>query len=111
MPRHHERVFTDQADIARLERYVRMLIDGTSVALHLEDGSVVGGIVSMQPSVQVFLDAEGREGINGLVRLSLPAMDDPQMPGFRDVWLGEIREVRVLKPGAAPMPRLDTGSD
>lgn len=111
MSRDCERVYTDQSDIDRLEHYVRVLIDGTSVALHLDDGSVVSGIVSMQPSVQVFVDGHVQEGLNGLVRLSMPAMYDPQLPGFRDVWLGSIQEVRILDPGAAPMQRLDPGSE
>ncbi len=109
MSQHCDRVFTSQSDIDRLERYVRELMDGASVALHLDDGSVATGIVSMQPSMHVFIDGSGREGLNGLVRLSQPAMVEPVLPGFRDVWLGDIRDVRVMQPGAAPMPRLDAG--
>lgn len=62
--------------------------------LLLDDGSRVGGTVSVRPTLQTFRDREEREGINGLLRL-----DDPLHPEQQHyVWLDRIGEVQPLAP-------------
>lgn len=64
-----DHLYTRQADIARIEALVQELPDEAVVELHLFDGGVVTGTVSMRPSVQVFRDADGNEGFNAVVRI------------------------------------------
>lgn len=89
-----DRVCTSDEDIARLEELVTLLPDGARVELVLEDGTSLTGAVAVRPTVQTFLDPEGQEGINGLLRL-----DDAADPSrLHWVWLDRIREVRRLDP-------------
>lgn len=92
MGRTAERVYTDDADIARLEGLVQQLPDEARVELLLADGSSVAGVVSVRPTVQTFLDPQGEEGINGVVRID--DADDPAQAHY--VWLDVIGEVRRL---------------
>lgn len=92
MGRTAERVYTDDADIARLEALMQQLPDEARVELLLADGSSVSGVVSVRPTVQAFLDPQGEEGINGVVRID--DADDPSRAHY--VWLDLIREVRRL---------------
>lgn len=85
-----ECVYTDQADIALLESRAMQLPDEAKVELVLIDGSRVEGVVSAHPTVQVFRDNEGEEGINGVVRID--DASDPQRTHY--LWLDEILEVR-----------------
>ena len=87
-----ERVYTDDADIARLEGLMEQLPDEARVELLLADGSSIAGVVSVRPTVQTFLDPQGEEGINGVVRIDDAA--DPSQAHY--VWLDVIREVRRL---------------
>ena len=87
-----ERVYTDDADIARLEGLMEQLPDEARVELLLADGSSVAGVVSVRPTVQTFLDPQGEEGINGVVRIDDAA--DPSQAHY--VWLDVIREVRPI---------------
>lgn len=64
-----DHLYTHQADIARVEALAQELPDEAVVELHLVDGNVVVGTVSMRPSVQVFRDSEGNEGFNAVVRV------------------------------------------
>ena len=96
MGRNAERVYTDDADIARMDRLMEQLPDEARVELPLADGSSVAGVVSVRPTVQTFLDPQGEEGINGVVRIDDAA--DPSRAHY--VWLDVIREVRRLD-GAA----------
>ncbi|TWI03684.1 uncharacterized protein DUF3247 [Luteimonas cucumeris] len=84
-----ECVYTDQADIALLESRATQLPDEAKVALVLIDGSKVEGVVSARPTVQIFHDDAGEEGINGLVRID--DAHDPQRAHY--LWLDEILEV------------------
>lgn len=94
MARIAERIYTEQADIDRLEATIMQLSDGDRVELLLDDGSIVIGTVAMRPTVQDFLDTDGNEGLNAMVRLEDPAMDHPETAGWRDLWVDTIREVR-----------------
>ncbi|KJV36129.1 DUF3247 family protein [Luteibacter yeojuensis] len=69
MGREADTVRTDQGSIARLQGLVKELPDNAKVRLHLRDGSVVKGIVTVVPTVQNFVDANGVEGVNGVVKL------------------------------------------
>jgi len=98
MGRNAERVYTEQADIARLEAIVKALDIGDRVSLLLDDGEVVQGAIADRPRMQMFLDPQGREGMNGTVRLDEEAMERPEQAGWRDLWIDRIREVRHHNP-------------
>lgn len=98
MARIAERIHTLPADIARIEALIVQLSDGDRVELLLDDGSTLDGIVAGRPSVQVFLDGDGNEGINAVLRLEQPALDAPMTAGWRDLWVDTIREVRHCNP-------------
>lgn len=89
-----DRVCTSDEDIARLEELVTLLPDEARVELVLEDGTSVTGAVAVRPTVQAFVDPQGQDGINALVRI-----DDAADPSrLHWVWLDRIREVRRLDP-------------
>jgi len=87
-----ERVHTDQAQIARLQARVKELQDETVVELRLVDGTIVTGVVAVRPSVQIFRDAEGREGTNAYVRID----DQVQPERWQYIWLDQIDNVTRL---------------
>lgn len=89
-----DRVCTTDEDIARLERLVTRLPDQARVELVLDDGSTLTGAVAVRPTVQAFVDPQGQEGINGLLRIDDAA--DPSQLHW--IWLDRIREVRRLDP-------------
>jgi len=80
-------VAVDQRDIERIESHILALDDEARVVVLLRDGSRVSGTVAMRPTVQVFRDAGGAEGINGRVRLDDEA-GDPHW-----LWLTQVLEV------------------
>ncbi len=87
-----ERVHTDQAQIALIESRIMELNDAVTVELSLSDGRKLKGVVTVRPSVQTFRDAEGKEGINALLRL-----DDLQQPGkTHHVWLDQVTGIFPL---------------
>jgi hypothetical protein len=92
MGRRAERVYTDPGDIALLEKWVGELAVNAMVRVVRHDGAVVEGVVSVTPTVQVFLDPAGQEGMNGVVRLI-----DSRRPDWDGlVWLGDIRDIEHL---------------
>lgn len=91
-----ETVYTAQADIDRMQALIPQLHNDAHVALHLDDGSELRGIVSMRPTLQLFLDGHGREGSNAIVRLVQPALDAPERVGWIDLFLDRIVAVRQL---------------
>lgn len=62
------------------------------VVLLLKDGSSCDGVVVTRPNVQMFRDADEREGINATVRLERP--DVPEWS--QQVWLDQIVRVEHL---------------
>ncbi|HUB89564.1 MAG TPA: DUF3247 family protein [Dyella sp.] len=87
-----ERVFTDPADIALLEKWVAELAVNAAVRIVKHDGETVEGVVSVTPTVQVFIGPGEQQGMNGVVRLI-----DPHRPDWDGlVWLGEIRDIQHL---------------
>lgn len=99
MTRRAEHVYTDQAAIERINQHVAMLCEDAHVAVRLDDGSELRGIVAARPMTQQFFDPSGREGLNALVRLEQQALEVPEAAGYRDVWLDRIRQVIRLDPG------------
>ena len=75
MTREAPRVHGDQAVIARMERFAQQLPQDAFVALQTDTGECLRGIVSFTPTVMSFFDADGREGLNGVVRLEV-VLDD-----------------------------------
>lgn len=92
MGRNARHVYCDPRRIGELEALARRLRAGCRVRVHQRDGAIVEGIVAEQPVVQVFLDDEGREGSNAIVRLEEPDV----LPFDRYVWLDQIERVEVL---------------
>ena len=87
-----ERVHTDQGEIALIESRIVELNDASAVELSLCDGRKLKGVVTVRPSVQTFRDADGREGVNALLRL-----DDLHEPGKTHyVWLDQIADIFPL---------------
>jgi len=92
MSRDAANVYTDQHDIELLEARAGQLPDEARVEVVLVDGSRVTGTVVARPSIQTFFDEDGREGLNGVVRI-----DDRDEPGHAHyLWLDRILEVVTL---------------
>ncbi len=90
-------VFTDEADIRKLEALVHELQGNSHVVLLLRDGSSCDGVVSVRPSVQVCRDDQDREGINAVVQ-----MERPDAPSWhRRIWLDQVVRVEHLDSGQA----------
>lgn len=87
-----EHLYTQQADIARMEALIRQLPDESRVEIRLTDGGAITGVVPARPAVQVFRDADGREGFNAVVRI-----DDHTRPDVTHyLWLDRIATVTAL---------------
>ncbi len=91
------RVHTDQATITRLESLVSQLSQAERVQITLADGTVMRGLVSAVPSMQIFFDADGTEGSNALVRIE-ESCDERR---FSEVWLDLVSDV-VHLPNPTP---------
>lgn len=84
-----ERVHTRQDEIALIESRIVELPDEAIVEITLDDGRKLKGLVTTRPTIQTFRDAEGREGVNALLRL-----DDLEQPGHsHQVWLDQVSEI------------------
>jgi Protein of unknown function (DUF3247). len=92
MGRQANHVYTDTASIRRLESIIDELPANGHVVLLLKDGSSCEGVVSARPNVQMFRDADEREGVNALVQLQRP--DVPEWG--RRIWLDQVVRVEHL---------------
>ncbi len=63
-----ERVHHDQATIDRLKTLQQELDAELVVELHMDDGQVLEGTVVERPALMQFVNREGNEGLNGLLR-------------------------------------------
>lgn len=81
------RIHTEADAIERLKALQLQLGGETVVELHLRTGEVLVATVPERPTVQQFLDAEGNEGTNGVVRL------DTGDAGVHLIWLDEVDHV------------------
>ncbi|MBB3227881.1 hypothetical protein FHW69_002513 [Luteibacter sp. Sphag1AF] len=89
MGSHAPQVYSDPASIQRLEARVDDLADNAKVTIVETDGTRTTGIVTVLPTVQTFRDADGKEGVNGVVKLT-----DPTRPGWQvTLWLDRIEQV------------------
>lgn len=87
-----DRVYISSADTQRLQRLVDELAINAKVSLRLDDGRTTQGVVAVTPTVQVFRDRQGQEGMNGVVKLI-----DPGRPDWSErVWLGDIVQLTHL---------------
>jgi hypothetical protein len=91
------RVYSDAADLARFEAIALQLPQDARVAVTLDDGSVVQGIVTATPTLQMFFDPQDNEGLNGVVRIE----GFPTGSGDHYVWLDRIQSVTSL-PNPSP---------
>ena len=92
-----DRVHSDAVETARLAALSARLDDEERVALTLVDGSRMSGVVVARPVLQTFLDADGNEGINAVLRL-----DDASDPArYRSIWLDEVLDVQRFAEGQA----------
>lgn len=94
------RVHTDKAAIARLESWVSRLSEAERVQITLADGTVMRGLVSAVPSMQIFFDPDGTEGSNALVRIE-ESCDERR---FSEVWLDQVCDVVHLPNPTPPEP-------
>lgn len=98
MGRLADRVHTDPAEVARIEALIAALPNGAHVALRLDDGREVNGVVAARPIAQLFFDATGTEGTNAVVRIEDRALDRPEQAGWWDVWVDSIVSLHRLDP-------------
>lgn len=90
MTRRAARVHADRDRIERMAALCARLGDEERVSVALDDGSQVTGVVLARPSLQTFLDADGNEGLNAVVKL-----DDVDGSGCaRSYWLDTVVDVR-----------------
>ncbi|MEO8809637.1 MAG: DUF3247 family protein [Rhodanobacter sp.] len=90
-------VVTDQDAIRRLESLVEALPGNARVLLHLQDGSLCEGLISVRPTLQIFRDPHGVEGTNGEVEIERRDAAE----GHCRIWLEQIARVEHLDAGMA----------
>ena len=96
MSRQAAHVYTDPHDIQRFDGLVEALPNGGRVRLHLVDGQTCEGVVCVRPTVQMFYDGAGTEGVNGVVELEHLNLSDWR----RRVWFDQIARVEHLDANA-----------
>ena len=74
------------------------LEEETRVVVMLADGARVSGVVLAKPGLQTFIDREGNEGLNAVLKLD----DIGGMGVIRYFWLDDVRAVspQPLEPPA-----------
>lgn len=91
-------VYTEQAQIATLEHWVKLLDGQERVRIELDDGSMIAGTVAVRPTIQTYRDEQEREGSNGQLRIDhLDASQEPQW-----IWMDRIVAVHPMPLGADP---------
>lgn len=107
MTREAPRVHAVQAVIDRMEHFAERLDQDARVEVRTDTGQCVRGIVSFRPTVQSFFDADGNEGLNGVVRLEA-FLDDGRVHqgGLHYLWLDEVAHVERLPNPSPPEPSL-----
>ena len=91
-------VHVEAGEVAALEALAAQLPQDQRVELVLDDGDVVRGMVSATPTLQVFFDPKGTEGLNGVARIE--ADDGAQLT----LWLDRIASVTPLPNPSPPAP-------
>jgi hypothetical protein len=105
MTRVAPQVHVDPARIDRLEQLALQLPQDGQVQVLLDDGRELRGIVSATPSMQVFFDSQGREGLNAVLQIEA-FLDDgrPHQGGVHRIWLDEVRTVTRVPNPSPPEP-------
>lgn len=101
MGSHCERVYRDEADVARLRQLIERLPADAHVRLKFDDGSLLTGIVGERPVLQLFFGPDGREGANAVLRLE---RDAPGKPDARDFLIDRIVDVDLLPEASQRRP-------
>jgi len=91
MGRTADTLYRSESDIARLEAMTTLLPDEARVRVTLRSGDVVEGTVVERPSMQVFENGGGEQGINATLRLDTSDEVPPT-----DVWLSDVTAVEHL---------------
>ena len=98
MPKYAPHVYTEQAQIATLEHWVKLLDGQERVRIELDDGSMIAGTVAVRPTIQTYRDEQEREGSNSQLRIDhLDASQEPQW-----IWMDRIVAVHPMPLGADP---------
>lgn len=92
MTRQAPNVCIAEAEVEQLVALIANLPAHGEVVLRLRDGSSCSGIVQVRGSIQVFRDAEDREGMNAEIVLECPHFPG----GTRHVWLDQVIRVEHL---------------
>lgn len=105
MTRLAPQVHVDRDAIARMEALALQLPQNERVRLRLDDGRELVGTVTQMPTVQAFYDAEGREGLNGVLDLDAD-LDDGRLHDRNRycIWLDRIDEVARVPDPSPPEP-------
>jgi hypothetical protein len=98
MAQHAERVHTRQQDIDRLSSLCNALDEEARVTVTLASGTTVSGVVLAKPGLQTFVDHEGREGMNAVLKLD----NIGGMGVVRYFWLDDVVDVRHQPSKEAP---------
>ena len=102
MSRTAPRVHSDRAVIDRMQAIAAQLEQDSRVALRTDRGESMRGMVSATPTVQSFFDGDGREGMNGVVKIESFLDDGRQHEGREHyLWLDEVAHVERL-PNPSP---------
>ena len=98
MAQHADRVHTRQQDIERLSSLCDDLEQEARVTVTLASGASVSGVVLAKPGLQTFVDHEGREGVNAVLKLD----DIGGMGMVRYFWLDDVVDVSRRPSDEAP---------
>lgn len=98
MAQHAERVHTRQQDIERLSSLCDVLEEEARVTVTLASGACVSGVVLAKPGLQTFVDHEGVEGMNAVLKLD----DIGGMGVVRYFWLDDVVKVSRQPSKEAP---------
>lgn len=69
MTRRAERVCAEREAVERMTRLLPLLDEEAHVRVTLDDGRQISGVVLVKPGLQTFVDADGNEGVNSVVKL------------------------------------------
>ena len=92
MGRTAKNVYTEPGDIRRIQGFVVALPGQARVRITTRDGGIHTGTVTERPAAQVFEDASGSTGMNGLLRID----SSGPLEASTYLWLGDIKRVERL---------------
>jgi len=92
MARHAPQIFTYTKDIARIEALIQRLPTGARVRLLMDSGPAMAGTVTERPTIQIFENAKGNQGVNAMLRLDV----DEVRGDSEYIWLGDVARVESI---------------